>query len=370
MYLSDIFVLKLIVKLIILGCLINKTFSITKSRWNDIKKETKNILEKNWKQPRGITQVGPKPGSYLDYPGFDQAKLEQNRILWDLYYKCLNDQSFHTNSKHVFAAKVIKTFKSFSLKLECELCISPKGLTNKNVWFYSILEKNRSLRLLKENDYYRISPIDLSLTIINIDESKSGFYQCIISSSESRPFIIELFNEDIEPFLEIQCHNDEVFEILDPQGNIIDKVNNSAGIYSSQQIIPELPPKTEKILIITHLNQNFNITCPGNLNTDAPYVWKLNNKTILPLISKSAEDHIYTDILHRLIIQNITKKDETIFTCWQLNYLAGIVRVKIIKEFKLSIQEDMYLLYGAIPIIGLFLWVGFKVFFDKDAAYY
>lgn len=91
----------------------------------------------------------------------------------------------------------------FNYRLECELCISPKRLTNKNVWFHSRLGNTRSLRLLEENDYYRISPIDLSLTIINMDESKSGFYQCIISNSESTPFIVELFQENVEPLLEV-----------------------------------------------------------------------------------------------------------------------------------------------------------------------
>lgn len=47
------------------------------------------------------------------------------------------------------------------------------------------------------------------------------------------------------------------------QGNVKEKVNNSAGIYSPLQIIPEMPPKVETSVIITFLNQQLNITCPG-----------------------------------------------------------------------------------------------------------
>lgn len=110
------FILRLVVKFIYFEIFINKTFSINISQWNNIKKETKNILENNWKQARGTTQIGPKPGSFLDYPGIDQAKIRQNIELWDLYYKCLKEQNLKINIKHIFPAKVIKTLKSFSPK--------------------------------------------------------------------------------------------------------------------------------------------------------------------------------------------------------------------------------------------------------------
>jgi len=47
------------------------------------------------------------------------------------------------------------------------------------------------------------------------------------------------------------------------QGNVKEKVNNSAGIYSPLQIIPVLSPKVETSVIITFLNEQLTITCPG-----------------------------------------------------------------------------------------------------------
>lgn len=47
------------------------------------------------------------------------------------------------------------------------------------------------------------------------------------------------------------------------QGNVKEKVNNSAGVYSPLQIVPEMPPKVETSVIITFLNEELNITCPG-----------------------------------------------------------------------------------------------------------
>jgi len=47
------------------------------------------------------------------------------------------------------------------------------------------------------------------------------------------------------------------------QGNVKEIVNNSAGIYSPLQIVPEIQPKVETSVIITFLNEELNITCPG-----------------------------------------------------------------------------------------------------------
>lgn len=86
--------------------------------------------------------------------------------------------------------------------LECELCISPKDLMHKNVWYYSWLGNLNNLSLIKEDDYLRVSSIDLSLTVINIDESKSGLYQCKLFNSEAKPYFIELIN-DFEPVIDV-----------------------------------------------------------------------------------------------------------------------------------------------------------------------
>lgn len=64
------------------------------------------------------------------------------------------------------------------------------------MWFYSWLGNPNNLSLIKQNNYYRVSSIDLSLTIINMDESKSGFYQCKLSNSEAGPYFIELIKDN------------------------------------------------------------------------------------------------------------------------------------------------------------------------------
>lgn len=87
-----------------------------KSKWHNIRKNTKNILIESWNKTRAYSQIGPKPGSYLDYPGLDMEKLNKNKILWDMYYKCLEELSNNININNIFQAKVITAFRSASLR--------------------------------------------------------------------------------------------------------------------------------------------------------------------------------------------------------------------------------------------------------------
>lgn len=54
--------------------------------------------------------------------------------------------------------------------------------------------------------------------------------------------------------------------------------------------------------------------------------------------------------------------------CWQIDDLAGIVEIKLIKEFNISNQRDIYF-YAVFVVLGIFVWVGCKMFFDREAAY-
>lgn len=56
------------------------------------------------------------------------------------------------------------------------------------------------------------------------------------------------------------------------------------------------------------------------------------------------------------------------FRCWQVDYLAGIVQIKVIKPFKIAIQEDIYIC-GIFLVLGIFIWIAFKMFIDREAAY-
>lgn len=106
-------VVSALIILILLGNI--STFDL-KSKWKTIQKETKSILIESWNKTRGISQVGPKPGFYLDYPGSDVEKLNTNRRLWELYYKCLEEFVKNVNKNNIHQAKVMTVFRSESIR--------------------------------------------------------------------------------------------------------------------------------------------------------------------------------------------------------------------------------------------------------------
>lgn len=103
---------------IIIILLFSKTVILIdlKFKFKNIQNKVKNILSESMNKTRGISQIGPKPSSYLDYPGLDIEKLNTNLKLWDLYYKCLEELPKNINKNNIFQAKVITTFRSSSLR--------------------------------------------------------------------------------------------------------------------------------------------------------------------------------------------------------------------------------------------------------------
>lgn len=87
-----------------------------KLTFKNIQNKVKYILVESMNKTRGISQVGPKPSSYLDYPGLNIEKLNTNLRLWELYYKCLEELPKCINKNHIFQAKVITTFRSSSIR--------------------------------------------------------------------------------------------------------------------------------------------------------------------------------------------------------------------------------------------------------------
>lgn len=61
-----------------------------KSTLSDLKKKIKNNFQiKHKVEP---SPVGPRPGSYLDFPGRNVTKLDLIRDEWSGYYDCLRLQ--------------------------------------------------------------------------------------------------------------------------------------------------------------------------------------------------------------------------------------------------------------------------------------
>ncbi|XP_011312365.1 Ig-like V-type domain-containing protein FAM187A [Fopius arisanus] len=169
-------------------------------------------------------------------------------------------------------------------------------------------------------------------------------------------------NELMRKFCKIKCEETVIFEIRDKSGNVIESANNSAGIYSVLQGVPEpLPSVQRETLYIKH-GSKAELKCPGNLNSDTPMTWQIASKSINPLsISDESNGRISLDPHDRLIFKRLRFTDTNIYSCWQMGKLAGTIRLEVAYEVEFKIDHRVMMI-GAIAILSTFIVVFFRAF--------
>ncbi|XP_063980446.1 uncharacterized protein LOC135164200 [Diachasmimorpha longicaudata] len=77
------------------------------------------------------------------------------------------------------------------------------------------------------------------------------------------PQIKQRMNEVMRKFCKVKCQKDVIFEIRDKNGNVIESANNSAGVYSVLQGVPDPLPPVQRETLYTKHNSKVELTCPG-----------------------------------------------------------------------------------------------------------
>ncbi|KAG5886478.1 hypothetical protein JTB14_026738 [Gonioctena quinquepunctata] len=212
--------------------------------------------------------------------------------------------------------------------------------------------------------------------ITNVDLELFGVFQFGIPCNShilpqairNLPQVISRQNEIMVGYCRIKCPVNEVFEIKDKNGNVIEKANNSAGIYSILQPLPPMEPTVERQLFYGVKGKTIVLSCPGNLNTDAPIQWQIGNKNVVPeILSEESQGRIFISITDRIHIKNARISDSNIYSCWQLKELAGTVRLIVEKKTEFTFSHHM-MLAGIAIILFFFLHVCVKAFFGRKYA--
>jgi len=60
-----------------------------------------------------------------------------------------------------------------------------------------------------------------------------------------------------------KCPKHVIFEVRDEKGNILESANNSAGIFSMIQGMPEPLPSIARSVIYEKHNKKIKLVCPG-----------------------------------------------------------------------------------------------------------
>ena len=71
------------------------------------------------------------------------------------------------------------------------------------------------------------------------------------------------FNLISMQYYQTSCPENKVFEVRDKNGNVIERANNSAGIYSVLQGIPSIQPSVTRFLQYEEKGKHVVLSCPG-----------------------------------------------------------------------------------------------------------
>lgn len=64
-------------------------------------------------------------------------------------------------------------------------------------------------------------------------------------------------------FCKVRCQENKIFEVKDKNGKVIEKANNSAGIFSLLQGLPPSEPSVERRLQYERKGTDVELSCPG-----------------------------------------------------------------------------------------------------------
>ncbi|XP_077275172.1 uncharacterized protein LOC143904393 [Temnothorax americanus] len=160
-----------------------------------------------------------------------------------------------------------------------------------------------------------------------------------------------------------KCQKSIIFEVRDEKGNVLESANNSAGIFSMIQGMPEPLPSIARSVIYEKHDKKIKLVCPGNLNTDVPIVWRINDKAIIPSHVKfQSNGRIHINSQMQILFESLKFEDTNTYSCWQNNEVAGIIKLNVIGEIEFKLNHHVILI-GAIVIISIVLtmfWRAFK----------
>ncbi|KYN32604.1 hypothetical protein ALC56_13085 [Trachymyrmex septentrionalis] len=157
--------------------------------------------------------------------------------------------------------------------------------------------------------------------------------------------------EIMRQYCKKKCRKDIIFEVRDKKGNILESANNSAGIFSMIQEMPEPLPSIARSVIYEKHNKKIKLVCPGNLNADVPIVWRINDKIIIPSHIKSQSNgRIRINPQMQILFKPLKFEDANIYSCWQNNEIAGIIKLIVIGEIEFKLNHHVILI-GAIKRI-------------------
>lgn len=142
--------------------------------------------------------------------------------------------------------------------------------------------------------------------------------------------------------------------ITDASGKVVDTVDNSQGVYSMQQPLPDLPSLAKRRTLYEAVDKSILMACPGN--TEGKFlIWRNDSFIINPskvhIITKG---RVKIDLANNLLIRKLRYTDTAVYSCWDDKRLIGTVRLQVTDK---SSTQSVRIYILNIGIIFTFLTI-------------
>nr|XP_032519972.1 Ig-like V-type domain-containing protein FAM187A isoform X2 [Danaus plexippus plexippus] len=163
-------------------------------------------------------------------------------------------------------------------------------------------------------------------------------------SIRNTPSVQERPNEIMLGLCRVRC-KEAIVNIRSESGDIIESVNNTAGIYSLHQNAPSQPQLPARRIMYVEPGERVIIICHGTTLRDIPFTWRVDTHEVSPKYLWSASgDRIHLNARDHIIIKHVLYSDARVYSCWQDGVLCGVVKLRVNRSTKTTTRLRLRLL--------------------------
>ncbi|KAJ2948770.1 hypothetical protein O0L34_g8029 [Tuta absoluta] len=149
------------------------------------------------------------------------------------------------------------------------------------------------------------------------------------------------------------CETSVIFNVLTTTGVVLERANNSAGIYSLALPLPRQPPPVARDLVLVMDGERKLIKCKGTSLRDIPVTWRVGEYHVSErALDKESGGRVRVNAHDHIVFDPVWQQDEDLYSCWQQDVLVGEVKLEVWPS-KMSVTTRMFLVFGVLGAIYL-----------------
>ncbi|KPJ00874.1 hypothetical protein RR46_01353 [Papilio xuthus] len=130
----------------------------------------------------------------------------------------------------------------------------------------------------------------------------------------------------------VPCKSD-IFEVRASSGEVLERANNSEGVFSLCQREPPQPPPPSRDMHFAPRGAAVLLKCPGSALEDRPVTWWIGNREVVPReLDISTAGRMHLNARDHIVIVSAEYTDSNVYSCWEGEKLSGVIKLKLFSE--------------------------------------